>query len=153
MSLIVVCHLTPLFAEIMAGQSPYEGVEHEAALTLKIACMEPPAPEMSMLQFVRSDRIRNLISRSWSMEPEDRPSAAECLAVLCSDLYGFDLDQINWDVRKGRDQHILMPKAQKKVEVSLLHTLEAERSCLAACNTPLFWSYADDCVDHATCTA
>ncbi|KIO22557.1 hypothetical protein M407DRAFT_56376, partial [Tulasnella calospora MUT 4182] len=63
-----------LFLEIMTDQSPYEGVEHEAALTLKIACMEPPAPEMSMLQSVRSDRIRTLISRSWSIELDDRPS-------------------------------------------------------------------------------
>ncbi|KAG8969640.1 hypothetical protein FRC05_001005 [Tulasnella sp. 425] len=87
-----------LFLEIMTDQSPYEGVEHEAALTLKIACMEPPAPEMSMLQFVRSDRIRTLMSRSWNMEPEERPSASECLDVLCSDLYGFDPDQLSWEV-------------------------------------------------------
>ncbi|KAG8912357.1 hypothetical protein FRC01_005138 [Tulasnella sp. 417] len=124
-----------LFLEIMTDQSPYEGVEHEGALTLKIACMEPPAPELSMLQSVRSDRIRKLVSQSWSMEPEDRPSASECLAVLCSDLYGFDPDQISWDVRKGRDQHILVPKAQKRVDVSLLHTLEAERPSDVHCLT------------------
>lgn len=112
----------------MTDQSPYEGVEHEAALTLKIACMEPPAPELSMLQLVRSDRVRALISRTWNMEPEERPSVSECLDVLCSDLYGFDPDQLSWEVRRGRDQHILVPRTKRKLDVTLVHTLEAERS-------------------------